>query len=82
MRFRFSSSSGNKTLLRPWKPPLRIPTARRSTVPTCKRLQGFPGQNGRLQHQLADAELAGERQVSQVAVPAADLLQQLQKAAF
>lgn len=41
---------------------------------TCKRLQGLLGQDWRLQEQLADAELAGERQVSQVAVATADLL--------
>lgn len=53
---------------------------RRNTVPTCKRLQSFLGQKRWLQHQLADAELTGERQVSQVAMSATDLL--ITKTAF
>lgn len=78
MRFRFSSSSGSKTLVRPLKRRLKIRTA--NTVPTCKRLQRFLGQNRWLQHQLADAELTGEWQVSQIAMSTTDLLQQFQKA--
>lgn len=41
---------------------------------TCKAVQCLFGQDGGLQGQLTDAELAGEWQVSQVAVSTANLL--------
>lgn len=79
MRFRFCSSSGNTTAVR-WSNPRRhIQAAKQAAARTCKRLQSLLGQDGRLEHQLADAELARERQVSQVAMAAADLLRPFQK---
>lgn len=50
-----------------------------SLARTCKGVQSFLGQDWRLEHQLTDAELTGERQVSQVSMTAADLLQPVQK---
>lgn len=47
-----------------------------SLIQTCKRVQSLLGQDRRLQRQLADAELARERQMSQVTMPTTDLLQQ------
>lgn len=41
---------------------------------TCKRVQGFSGQDRLLQGQLADAELAGQWQVGQVAMATTNLL--------
>ena len=58
------------------------PFAHRLLQPSHKRwrltsegVQSLLGQHGGLQSQLTDAELTGERQVGQVAMTSADLLQ-------
>lgn len=49
---------------------------KRRSVRTCERVHSFFGQDWRLQGQLTDAELARERQMSQITMPTTDLLQQ------
>ena len=78
MRFLLSSSSTN---LEGKRPSVTVKRQRlenphpKTCVPTCEGVQSDLGQDRRLQGQLAHAELAGERQVSQIAMTATDLLQ-------